>query len=465
MKPTLLSLVALCLCAASASTALADAPERPTTVYDIPRVAATIAPGKTMDWGGAGFRIDIMGRNWVSDYQPPRSEFDGRVRLGWTDQGLLVGVQVRVDRPREATSPDQLWTGDGIELFVSTGWGESQRYQIVISPGADPAQTAPRERLYDHRSAPAPAVGDVVASVKTVEGYESDIRLPWVSLGIDPKMGRELAFNIYVNHADAQGNRAQLAWHLGGKASSDAGQMNRIRLASRPSTSIEELVNVDNEFFRRYSVEVESTSPLPVGAISARIGRMRNVPGTIDPTNPNVATFVAPLPEKDTAGGEAIARIGDRTLAPVPLPDIAAERKEIFDWLKFEASPAVISCSDFPFMGFRDANLAEDVIGRFTVRTTFYDKDFNPVTTAQTPGRYGAVSVVTSSRGFTKTYYTTLYRSKSAINWRDPDLKISLSLPASFGPDPAVIASRPNAISDGLRNVFLRACVKNRKGL
>ena len=49
----------------------------------------------------------------------------------------------------------------------------------------------------------------------------------------------------------------------------------------------------------------------------------------------------------------------------------------------------------FPTGSFDQRANAEDLFGRYTVKTTFYDADYKIVTKAEKPGRYGAVVEVT----------------------------------------------------------------------
>jgi pimeloyl-ACP methyl ester carboxylesterase len=69
---------------------------------------------------------------------------------------------------------------------------------------------------------------------------------------------------------------------------------------------------------------------------------------------------------------------------------------------------------------------------------TFYDADYNEVTTAAKPGRYGAIVPVTSAAGETVKHFTTLYRTPQPVDW-EKSPALSLNFPPELGIDPAVV--------------------------
>lgn len=49
----------------------------------------------------------------------PPADFDPRVRLGWSEEGLLVLATVRDNVPVESDSDRDLWAADSVELFLA----------------------------------------------------------------------------------------------------------------------------------------------------------------------------------------------------------------------------------------------------------------------------------------------------------------------------------------------------------
>ena len=73
-----------------------------------------------------------------------------------------------------------------------------------------------------------------------------------------------------------------------------------------------------------------------------------------------------------------------------------------FDYAKF--------APELPAVDFADPGQVVKAIGPYSVKTTYYDRQFQPVTKAQRPGRYGAVMEVTAADGRTCRRFLTLFR-------------------------------------------------------
>src|SRR5438105_7789680 len=81
---------------------------------------------------------------------------------------------------------------------------------------------------------------------------------------------------------------------------------------------------------------------------------------------------------------------------------------ELVTELHFE--PYVFAGARFPDCDFDQPSLVEDLIGRYTIRTTFYDVDYQPVTSAERAGRYGAVVEIEAADGRIFKQFRTLFR-------------------------------------------------------
>jgi pimeloyl-ACP methyl ester carboxylesterase len=75
------------------------------------------------------------------------------------------------------------------------------------------------------------------------------------------------------------------------------------------------------------------------------------------------------------------------------------------------------------------------------VTTTFYDANYNAVTQADKPGRYGAVVKISLTGGVVLHRYITLYRTPAKVFWTDDvaGAKVVARLPSTAGIDPAVL--------------------------
>ena len=180
--------------------------------FDIPPIEGIDIDGDAADWRGAGFRVAVLAA--PDGAIPPPADFDVLFRVGWNERGLLVLAEVTDDEPRENADTDRLWRSDCIEIFIAEAVGHANRYQLVAASGADPARTAVRTRLYDHREARhgrAPLV-DPPCEAKVGEGgYTIEALLPWENLGVEPRAGLVAALQLVANDEDGDGS-LRVAW-------------------------------------------------------------------------------------------------------------------------------------------------------------------------------------------------------------------------------------------------------------
>ena len=161
-----------------------------------------VIDGKADDWAEGGFRVDLL----IPPAAKPKSvaDHDARFRLGWNDKGLLVLVSVQDDKWVEHPDEGWLWRYDGVELFLGDKPG-ADMCQWAISPGMTSRHKVLRWKLHDHRKEDKlkklPALLKA-ARRKTKTGYVLEVLAPWSCLAIEPKAGREVGFQIYVNDAD-----------------------------------------------------------------------------------------------------------------------------------------------------------------------------------------------------------------------------------------------------------------------
>ena len=224
-----------------AAVGVAGGPARADTsrIHDIPRTDKIVIDGKADDWGEAGLRVDLL---IPPTGRPKRvADHDARVRLAWDDRGLLVLAVVRDDKWIEHKDEGWLWRYDGIELFLAPRPGAKNRCQWVISPGMTSKQKKLRWKLHDHRVAkdikrqPAKLTA---ARTKTPAGYVLEALLPWSALAIEPKAGRQVGVQVYVNDADKiDGETSHAVWYPADNTGFDGDAMYRVRLAARAGPS------------------------------------------------------------------------------------------------------------------------------------------------------------------------------------------------------------------------------------
>jgi len=97
------------------------------------------------------------------------------------------------------------------------------------------------------------------------------------------------------------------------------------------------------------------------------------------------------------------------------------------------------SGKQFPVLDFMHPKLVQCWLGgTYTVKTKYFDAQFNEVTTADKPGRYGAIMEVTSHDGRVFRRFRTLYRMPRDVRWWGVKTNASVELVEDLGIDPAV---------------------------
>ena len=214
----------------------------PFPACDIPKLEVKV-DGKPDEWADRGLRVLSLTAPKGKMRAP--ADFDPSLRIGWSEEGVLLLVQVKDNAVCEAGSASRLWEGDSIELFVTPRLGWKADCQVVISPGVDPKQPKPRIAFYGpHGPIRGKAVTARVAGAKTADGYVVEVLLPWRNVKIKPAEARMFGMQIFVNDNDKPGGVKQpfrVQWHPGGHpfTNRDPHAYQRFRLASAPGKPIE----------------------------------------------------------------------------------------------------------------------------------------------------------------------------------------------------------------------------------
>lgn len=117
--------------------------------------------------------------------------------------------------------------------------------------------------------------------------------------------------------------------------------------------------------------------------------------------------------------------------------------------------PYVFSGHEFPPLACDNRDL-EELVGPHTIETTFYDRDYNIVTSADEPGRYGAVIGIIPTHGRTIQRFRTLFRQSENIFWGGTYIAASIALPVETGLDASVLSTQGRVVSNYLKSQFMR---------
>jgi len=395
-------------------------------VYDIPRLEAITIDGKSDDWGDEGFRADVMSQRSFEGVTP--TDFDPRCRLGWTDQGLAVLFVVRDDVPLEKERPLELWMWDGVLLTITPARDLGRETEVKVAAGADPQR--PGQKV----SFPTLKTGDttptlIIASSVMDKAYVVEILYPWANLSRPLKEGDVLSVRAVAEDVDDP----DLSMWFGGKA----GRLDcKARLASKPSPPIRAVGAGSYERMRDTNVTLWGVGELAGKEVRLLDGEREIASGTMRAAGTrSTATFTVPMPPVGETWADFKAVVDRNIDAPIAIQDAREVRGQAFTEQEIEFDPGyAFSGANFPKADFLDSFEAEALIGPYTVKTTFYDKDFNAVTSAEQVGRYGAMIEIQPEKGRLTRRFRTVVRVPAGVSWWDLGVKASLSLPDSMGP-------------------------------
>jgi len=322
----------------SQAAAAADGGNSP--LFDIPRLEGIRIDGSSVDWAVGGFRVDTLAG--INGQVRSPADLDAAFRLGWNDRGLLVLLTVRDDKPVEHPDKDKLWRMDSVEFYLAPQRGAKDVIQPVVAPGVAPKQSAIRWFVHDHRKdrklkETEPTLQ--AARTKTAGGYVMEVLIPWSNLGIEPALGREVAFQLHLNDADDPEARYRdvfhAVWYPRYGAFRDTKAMHRLRLAKAPGPRVAAAARVGapgrkgipihviapKSFFGKEAVVLSGRKELARAAFELRDGRAAAVPMLPPPP-----AGKAPQDLKVAVDGRTVATIEQKIL-PAPAP---AENEELF---------------------------------------------------------------------------------------------------------------------------------------
>jgi predicted esterase len=423
---------------------------------DIPKLSAIRIDGQSDDWRDQGLWLDVLAALPAGDRDS--AAFDARARVGWDERGLLVLCEVSDATPWEASSTRPVWSGDSVELFVADAVGGRNAVQFVVAPGMTSGHPDLRQESIDHRTDAALKGTPLSASfarARSARGYDLEALIPWPLLGIVPKPGRPLGFQIYVNDHGG-GTDTRLVWYPADRAHMDTKQMQPVRLADHAGPPVTLAA----------AARVHSTRAVTLAmASSAPPGDLRVLDGDREVARPTlekhgrlwIGSLELPVSFEATRFGPVQVASSAGAVAVVEIPDLAAQREQLLDELSVVAESSIFDGPTFPVIRFEQPRRADEVLGRATIHVAFYDSEHEAVITADKPGRYGAVIDVVPEAGTTFRRRMTLFRLPDKVRWRDARVEAELHLPAELGIAPEVLRKHQRDIGDWFKSAVTDA--------
>ncbi|MBN1513001.1 MAG: serine hydrolase, partial [Phycisphaerae bacterium] len=310
-----------------------------------------------------------------------------------------------------------------------------------------------RYHVYDHRHSKelVEKITNITfqcARTRTDHGYTMEIRMPWTDLDLTPAIGLTIGVQIYVNDADNAEKDLSVKWFPRGGTHADSTAEYPVRLAEQPSPPALAACSASWHQFRKAQLSI--TAPARLLGETAEVRSGGDVVGqAVLKDKDGRASAQIALPE-DRAYADLDISVAGQAAARATMPDVNQERARALMDEEFRFDPFVFSGPTFPPADFTEPFRGEALLGPYEVRTTFYDRDYNPVTTADQPGRYGALIEFVPADGRTVRRFCTLFRTPdrpAGFDLWDYDMQATLRLPDWMGIRPDVFQAHAQEVS------------------
>lgn len=177
-------------------------------------------------------------------------------------------------------------------------------------------------------------------------------------------------------------------------------------------------------------------------------------------------TITFPFPKPGEEFGALDMMLEGKKVGKVETPSFEKIRENTFQWQTPRAdSGYVFTGKEFPKWDFEKPYWITHLIGPYKVSAKYYDADYKEVTTAEKPGRYGAILEITREVGEPVKRYITLFRQPEEIKWWELKWKeFSETLPEGMGIDPKVVQRQEEILADHLKRGFVTSLYKEQGG-
>jgi predicted esterase len=419
--------------------------------FDVPRLDDIAIDGKADDWGDRGFLVASM----INRDRPHElGSLSPHMRLGWNAQGLLVLLTVHDNDLLEEPGAE-FSSGDSVEATIAAGLGSPVAYRVQVRPGIDPKGGGLKVKVGDQRpdQPPTSPINPVVVSSATAGGYCVEMLLPFQPLHVAAATGRDVAFTIWVNDKDNdRAGRIQAMWYPHGNAASATDQFHQLRLADTPSRPV--LVSGSGVYERFRRIIVSVAGPVELADKPVQLVQAGTVIATctLSRQGDGAATTVTlPMPPPGRTMGCVDIVADSKSVGHIDMPDTNQVRMEALYETPLLFSPSVFSGNQFPSCDFEQPSLAEDMIGRYSIHTRFFDSKYNEVTTASANGRYGAVIEVHGENSFVHRRFVTICRTARPVEWQDLGLRPGPSTAKTLGISQAVLNAQQEQVANYLK--------------
>jgi len=417
--------------------------------YKIPRINGVHIDGDNADWAGRGFEIQLFTQANGKVLHP--RDFDSTLTLAWDGDAILVYACVQDDSIRESADSETPENDDGLSLLLASKDSDAKPTKIRLAPTFVGDASRVQIQIQADSGELATAGISVQAESKRLDGgYAIEARLqPEKSMRTN---GRSAEFQLAaVFHEIDEADQKPVVYRW--PAGADLASLRTGRETSAP-IAMAAVASVDDRaraVVRVIGASALSGKPLTMtnGDAVAR-GAFAEVEGR------PVAELSTKLPPN---GSEAVAYLvaeGGARL-PVAMPDPAESRARLLITADIRPDRYVFSGGNFPRCDFADPWFGEQLLGKYSVKSQYFDERFNPVTRADAPGRYGVAITITPEAGAPVTRFRTLYcapPSWTGFRWWFTQPEGTVAIPEVLGVNAAQAETYAHDIADYLQEAL-----------
>jgi len=372
--------------------------------------------------------------------------------LAWNAKGLLVHVTTNDRTPVESPENGALWAGDSFEVFMGAEAEKNDCFQFLFSPGRTSMEKQPRFFMDDKRLKKPPLImPEFRVDEKSAKGYAMSALIPWGNFLTAPVAGGMIRLRISSFDGIAEWNTLRRIWFPRADSYSNASLTYRVRIATvaaPPQTSVASI-----QVNRHWNLELHLLAAPEMAGKKVEVGidDPKMNAGSLLAGGPDGSELIFPLPAEITAIKDAKLQVfvdGEFLPPALTLPDPVNERKDLLSRCQVTAQHPIFDGEAFPLIDFIDSEMADIVFGPYKLDIRYFDSDWNEVTAAEKPGRYGALVTIQTSDGLTDTRRITLFKTPKPYTKRMGPYGIHIDFPDAFGLHPEIVKREVNSIQN-----------------
>jgi CubicO group peptidase (beta-lactamase class C family) len=417
----------------------------------VPRIEGLVIDGRGDDWAERGYAEAVLPGDV---FELPPADFVPSFRAGWDDTGFYLLCRIR-DADAHVV-PDAMWQGDSVEVFLAAGDPEN-RVKAILAPRA--AGGEPFTELHD-LSGKGREVRIRAAAVREADEMRVELLVPWSNLETVPAAGDEVALELRFNDGDSPGHFRQVPWRRDGERGAHP-----VRLSAEASASAVAVAGARYERSNRLCVRVAGGGELAGRSARVLSGRREVARGRLKQRR---GWAVADVRIDEAAAGaldDRLMVLVDTGGPPCVLEVLRSQARAASARVLVE-EPIVFRHYCFAGTGLPEGDFARPeriraLFGPYEIETVYYDADYNEVSRAARPGRYGAVITFRFADGRTVRRFRTLMRLPDGVEMWDLDVRASVRLPEAFGISPAAARSSARTINEYVRWRLIEAAQRD----